>query len=233
MLQKTPELVFLSFIRHGERCDNVDDPEQLARIEFPWDPPLTFEGEAQARMTGDHIKKLLRDYNYEYVVIEASPWIRTLQTAAVIAKQVGIPQVRVNFKYAEWMKGKFFPHGNPIGKLHIEQTPLEELKSKYLYGIDLDLSEVADSRKLVENTFPETYGFTASRINDVITELKQQYKYSDERMAHFVITHGANVSTFNQRFAREACTYIKDQVDYCGLSAVTMKGRSVRLVRGG
>ena len=85
-LRPKPELSYICFIRHGERCDNSFDPEEIARIEFPWDPPLTHAGEAQARMTGDYLKKILQDHGYEYIVIESSPWIRTLQTAAAIAQ---------------------------------------------------------------------------------------------------------------------------------------------------
>jgi hypothetical protein len=62
----------------------------------------------------------MKEHKYEYVLIESSPWIRALQTAAGIAQQLGVPQVKINYKYSEWMKGKFFPDGNPIGKLIIE-----------------------------------------------------------------------------------------------------------------
>jgi hypothetical protein len=90
-----------------------------------------------------------------------------------------------------------------------------------------------ETRKYVQETFPETYKATAGRINDALTELKTCYKYCDVKTAHIVVTHGANVSTFNQRFAREATTYILDRIDYCGISAVTFKGRSTRLISGG
>ncbi len=95
------------------------------------------------------------------------------------------------------------------------------------------MSEFHETRKLVENTFPETYGFTASRINDSLTELKIAYKYSDTKFAHIVVTHGSNVSTFSNRFAREAIVRINDRVDYCGISAATFKGRQIRLIKGG
>jgi len=90
-----------------------------------------------------------------------------------------------------------------------------------------------ETRKYLQETFPETYKATAGRINDALTELKMCYKYCDVKTAHIVVTHGANVSTFNQRFAREATTYILDRIDYCGISAVTFKGRSTRLISGG
>ena len=106
------------------------------------------------------------------------------------------------------MKGKFFPDGNPIGKLFVEQMPLDILSKRFLNGVELDMSEFEETRKFVEFTFPETYGATAGRINDALTMLKTCYKYCNLRTAHIVVTHGANVSTFNERFAREATTKI-------------------------
>lgn len=194
----------MCFVRHGERCDNVDYPDQLARIELPWDPPLTHEGEAQARLTGDHLKKVIKEHKYKFIVIEASPWIRTLQTAAAIAQQIGVPQIRVNYNYSEWMKGKFFPEGNPIGKLYVETLPIELIRERFLDGIDLDMSVFSDTRKTVANRFPEGYSDTAYRVNNAIIDLRKNYKYTDLRIAHIVVTHGANVSTFSTHFAREA-----------------------------
>ena len=108
------------FIRHGERCDNSDDPNEQARIELQHDPPLTHTGEAEATATGDHLRQLLADQNYEMVIIETSPWLRTMQTAAAIAKQIGLPEVRVNYRYCEWLKHTFFENGNPIGSLYLD-----------------------------------------------------------------------------------------------------------------
>jgi len=32
-------------IRHGERCDNTSLQEELAKVEYPWEPPLSKLGE--------------------------------------------------------------------------------------------------------------------------------------------------------------------------------------------
>ena len=43
-------------VRHGARCDNSELPSELAKIELPFDPPLTDEGMEQARVTGDFLR---------------------------------------------------------------------------------------------------------------------------------------------------------------------------------
>jgi len=100
------------------------------------------------------------------------------------------------------MKQNFFPHGNPIGKLYIETMPQEIIKKRFLNGINLDHDVFHETRKIVEHSFPETYKTTANRIHDACTELRTMYKYSDRRTAHIVVTHGANVNTFNEMFSQ-------------------------------
>jgi len=41
-------------------------------------------------MTGKFLSKYLKDNNYEMVVIESSPFVRSMQTAAAIAKEIGL-----------------------------------------------------------------------------------------------------------------------------------------------
>ena len=74
------------------------------------------------------------------------------------------------------------------------------MKKRFLNGIELDFSVFDDSRKFVENNFPERYGATAGRINHAISDLTNIYKYAENRTAHIVVSHGCNVSTFNERF---------------------------------
>ena len=46
-------------IRHGERTDNSNLPEELARVENEHDCPLTYLGVSQAHVTGQYIKEYL------------------------------------------------------------------------------------------------------------------------------------------------------------------------------
>lgn len=47
-------------VRHGERCDNSENPVERARVELEWDPPLTKIGIEQARLTGVHLFEKLK-----------------------------------------------------------------------------------------------------------------------------------------------------------------------------
>ena len=81
------------FIRHGERCDNSELEEERARIKIKSDPPLTKLGVAQAHMTGIFLKDYLKEGNYDKIVIETSPFLRTLETAVGIAKEIGVSEI--------------------------------------------------------------------------------------------------------------------------------------------
>jgi len=46
-----------------------------------------------------------------------------------------VPEIRVNYILAEWLKARFFPDGNPIGTLLVEKMDAKEYSMKYLQGI--------------------------------------------------------------------------------------------------
>jgi broad specificity phosphatase PhoE len=122
-------------VRHGERCDNSELASEKARIELAWDPPLTQIGEEQARLTGRELYNKIKQANLQYLVLESSPFLRCLQTAAIIAREIGIQSVHVNYLIGEWMKPAFYPDGDPRGKLFVETLPREEIERKWLHGI--------------------------------------------------------------------------------------------------
>lgn len=55
----------------------------------------------------------------ELVVLDSSPFLRCVQTAAEIAAQVGIGTLHINYLLSEWLKDKFYPYGDPIDMLEI------------------------------------------------------------------------------------------------------------------
>jgi broad specificity phosphatase PhoE len=71
------------FIRHGERADMA--PEKNVQYDVKCDAPLTPLGVTQVEETGLYLKKYIEDNKFEEVVIEASPFIRTIQSAILIA----------------------------------------------------------------------------------------------------------------------------------------------------
>lgn len=111
--------IFACLVRHGERADDLSLEEKI-EFECNWDPPLTNFGKEQAAETGKHLRNFLQENNFELVVIESSPFLRSMQTAAGIAQSLGVKSIKVNYVYSEWLKLQFYPEGNPIGKLTIE-----------------------------------------------------------------------------------------------------------------
>ena len=68
----------------------------------------------------------------QYLVLESSPFLRCMETAAIIAKTIGIQRIQVNYLLAEWMKEKFYPHGDPYGKLLVETMPSQAFCDQHL-----------------------------------------------------------------------------------------------------
>ena len=74
----------------------------------------------------------------QYFVLESSPFLRCLETAAIIAREIGMSRIYVNYMLIEWMKGRWYPRGNPVGHLLVETMSPQEYSHKYLQGVIVD-----------------------------------------------------------------------------------------------
>lgn len=87
--------------RHGNRQDFVD-PAWRETAEWPHDPGLSPDGWAQAERLGERLRK-------EHIAaIFASPFLRTVQTAHVVAETLDLA-VFLEPGMAEWMNTAWFP----------------------------------------------------------------------------------------------------------------------------
>lgn len=93
-----PSCIFV--VRHGHRLDAADKQWHLTSP-TPYDPPLTYTGWTQSRITGEQIAAILRKRAQEYdasepekktrrkkcfrVVIHTSPFLRCIQTSIAIS----------------------------------------------------------------------------------------------------------------------------------------------------
>ena len=74
---------------------------------------------------------------FEEVILEASPFLRTMMTAAHIAKSLNIPKIKSNYLYGERYSRNNFDH-HPFGSLVIDKTEKDAFVKKYLDGVDYD-----------------------------------------------------------------------------------------------
>ncbi|HIK36619.1 MAG TPA: histidine phosphatase family protein [Geminocystis sp. M7585_C2015_104] len=106
----------LYLARHGERLDFVE-PEWFTRALRKYDPPLSEKGKIQAEKLGKRLKK----EGIERIL--ASPFLRTIQTAHIIAEILGL-KVCLEAGLGEWLNPNWMT-SPPL--LH----PREELEGVY------------------------------------------------------------------------------------------------------
>ncbi len=117
--------------RHGERVDSIDNTWALT-ARRPHDPGLSSSGFQQARELAGRLKKEKISHLF------ASPFLRTIQTAHVIAETLDLT-IKVERGFCEWLNPAWFavaPTFEPIADLssrfpRIEQTYSSRLLSKY------------------------------------------------------------------------------------------------------
>ena len=67
----------------------------------------------------------LRNKNYKRIIIESSPFLRTLETAAIIANELKIPEIKVNYKAFEWMEPNSFKDASIVNKLALTKCDFD------------------------------------------------------------------------------------------------------------
>jgi len=103
--------------RHGSRLDFID-LNWFNEAKRPYDPPLATEGEIQAQELGYRLKSA------QIAHIFASPFLRTVQTAHIIAEILDLP-LKLEAGFSEWLNPDWMSTEPKI-------LPLETLKESYL-----------------------------------------------------------------------------------------------------
>ena len=141
---QTSKTCFAAILRHGERAD-------WAGVPYPndVDPPLTDEGMVQAAKAGENLKACFEKYKLKFdkIVIETSPFIRTMMTASQIARELGVSTITINFQASEVLTEY---DCDPMDKIefavcgHSFQKMKDELRERYNQrfwedGIDFEM----------------------------------------------------------------------------------------------
>ena len=143
----------LLFIRHAERCDKSNCEYEKARIINKQDPPITQIGISQAQLCGRRLAEQLCDVTNS-IVIETSSFLRCIQTASIIARELCVHQITVNYKWGEWLYYRSFPDGSPVPLLEINQMSQREFSQKWLGGMGFSFER--DYEQIYSKRFPET-----------------------------------------------------------------------------
>lgn len=173
------------------------------------DPPLTPLGIEQAKDQALYLKEYLKANEYTDVVIESSPFLRTMQTAAVVAKELNVPRIKLNCLLAKWMRVKsrtveeLDKEFNPFDHLIVnkmEQQDRDEcnlddhmsckyqFQQKYLNGIEYynedrgdDDLNLVDTMEydFVKRQFPETMDNVNHRVKMVQNQFMSSLKQSN------------------------------------------------------
>lgn len=125
----------IAFIRHSERADQIKQGLDHPVIEEKIDPPLSYRGLEIATETGIGLKKYLRENNYTQVKIFSSPFLRSLQTASRVAKEVGVDTIQIDYLLSEALY-TYVCKENPYPHILISKHSKEFIMQKYLSGVN-------------------------------------------------------------------------------------------------
>eukprot|EP00276_Gloeochaete_wittrockiana_P009143 CAMPEP_0184646036 /NCGR_PEP_ID=MMETSP0308-20130426/2688_1 /TAXON_ID=38269 /ORGANISM="Gloeochaete witrockiana, Strain SAG 46.84" /LENGTH=350 /DNA_ID=CAMNT_0027075693 /DNA_START=186 /DNA_END=1238 /DNA_ORIENTATION=+ len=198
----------LYLVRHGERQDSVQ-PNWTATAPFPNDPPLTAKGIQQAeavagRLAGSGIS-----------VIYSSPFLRTLQTADVISRRLGIP-IKIERGIGEWLSSSIFRSGRPP-VLYIDSLSASDIADTFP-TLDLSYHSVSGACH-----FPEDPSDIFLRCRTTALLLARECTGQNSAPA-MIVTHAPVIQCMI-----ESLTYIPvtKASPYCGITLLFRKDEKV------
>jgi broad specificity phosphatase PhoE len=106
----------LWLVRHAHRLDFIQ-PEWFDTAVYPFDPPLSEQGQVEANALAEHLSQAKIDR------IVTSPFLRTIQTAAPLARTLELP-IQLEWGLCEWLCADWTPSLPTT-------TPVSDLKVDY------------------------------------------------------------------------------------------------------
>ena len=158
--------------RHGNRLDFVN-PAWFNTAERRYDPPLSEDGVVQAKQ----LAKRLKSSNIAHIF--ASPFLRTVQTAYEVAKELDLP-IKLEAGLSEWL--------NPDWMTEMpKKLPPEVLAQKYPC-IDLSYQSHFNPQ------YPESSAKLKMRNTVVARRLVREYTEDILLVGHGAIVKGATAA---------------------------------------
>ena len=96
------------------------------------DVPLLSIGKKQSQLTAEYLIEYLQDHGYAFdtIEIECSPFIKCMQTAAIIASQFGVQKVTINYTLTQHLHPSKVHYYNPMEHLEITRANFDFKKLK-------------------------------------------------------------------------------------------------------
>ena len=155
--------------------------------------------------------------SFDRIVVESSPYLRTMMTCASLCKGMDQPTFRVNYMFSEYQEDKIqYSEGNQIPKLISKTTPKEEFVSRYLQGVEF--TDEGLHQDYILGRFPEEKEQVKERAATFKSEFVEMYgKRTGVKTLHIVVSHGTPIRMFSQLMGGQ-----KKKVRYCGVTGVSI-----------
>ena len=162
-----------------------------------------------------------------------------METATGIAEEIGLSEIKINYRCSEWLRQEFYPEESPIDTILINDREAELISQQFLKSIRID--HTIEYKAELEKAYPEQREDVIDRIEKLGCALASDYRNSQMKVAHIVVTHGINVRTLGQLAYDQTLKTnimqpkIENQFDipYTGISAARIKGDAWEIVLGG
>lgn len=231
----------IAIVRHGARED--DFPNKKRKSEVSYDPCLSSLGEDQSHITGKYIANNflsnIDNRKESNVMIISSPFLRTLQTAVIIAHEINCTHVQVWDPMCEELKDDLFDCF-PLPSINFYIHDIKIIGDKFFKGHNVEIKKLEDpdgivlpchypERKenkksnlpvvrarnalayLIKTLFSRNVRSTNPSINKTVNEHSSEFL--------ILVGHAFFLSVFVKRFSPQ--TNCKDR-NYCALSVAKM-----------
>lgn len=202
MSRTEPRASVVWIVRHGNRQD-FEDPNWHRTAIRPYDPPLSEEGQEQARETG---RRLIGE---EIDHIWSSPFLRCVETAQLIAEEID-GSFKVEEGLSEWLNADWFSYKPDLRDLQKLQQRFLRLDTRY--------------QSAISATFPESRDTMLARISKAVDHLVGLVNGSILLVGHGASVQGSVARLLNVDLAERGNLLVS--IPCCSLAMLNRQGKS-------
>ena len=201
---------FILILRHGERADCIS-AFQGDEIKPSLDPELTDRGLNDAKLAGEYIRTaFIEKYKFDNIFVFSSPFLRSLQTACQIAKQININEVTISFGISEKLEFNLCEGRKPFDRMTACMKDKKELLESSL-GCKILYK---DDESLVG--FPEVFDDCFKRFDKYLDNIIDGEKKSSQNNLIILSSHGVSIDIIRKKFNNQE----EILADYCCISGI-------------